>query len=272
MSTSHLEENNSSPLLTKIYGAGPPVLLIPGFASRANNWGMQYRALKKDFKVITVEKNGNGDLGQCDGGDYRIDLIAAELYQTVEGHGIRKVSILGSSMGAMIALEFALRYPEKVTCLILASLPLEQSPSLQYLKEKLIASTQERADEETFFKKLLPFFFSPNFIQNKRFEIYADFFIQNGASFSKKVLCSQMFAVNQWLESKRWMIGCSCPCLVIYGSEDRLTSGARGIEQAVRAFKKMEIKIIEGAGHAVQIERHQEFNKIVHEFLGRHTT
>ena len=31
----------------KIYGSGRPILLIPGFASLANSWGLQYRWLKK---------------------------------------------------------------------------------------------------------------------------------------------------------------------------------------------------------------------------------
>jgi pimeloyl-ACP methyl ester carboxylesterase len=128
---------------------------------------------------------------------------------------------------------------------------------------------RDSADGDSFFKKLLPVFFSPAYVNQDRFRIFTDFFIQNGTSFSKDVLIAQMRAVREWIESKSWVKGCPCPCIFIYGSEDQLITRENTKNELAASFSKSEVKIIDGAGHAVHIEKYREFNNVVHEFLTR---
>lgn len=253
----------------KIYGSGQPVILIPGIASTANSWGFQYRWLKKYFKIITVENKGIGKLGQNDG-SHSIAVVASEINEILEACCVTKTAILGSSMGAMIALEFAQRYPEKVSSLILASLPIEQTPALRHLNENINSSLQNSFDNGSFFKKILPVFFSPDFVKQDRFRIFTDLFMKNGTNFSIDVLWAQLCASREWIESKSWIEGCQCPCLFIYGSADQLVSKDDAVKQVTTVFNKSEVKIIDGAGHSAHIEKYQEFNEIVHEFLNMH--
>jgi len=252
----------------RAYGSGQPVVLIPGFAAKAGSWGFQYRWLKKYFKIITIENTGVENLGQCKGCQ-SINAVASEINRTLESYNITRTAILGSSMGAMIALEFAQQYPEKVSSLILASFPIGHPLSLKYIIEEL-DSPLHKSDGDCFFRKLLPVFFSPGFVKQDRFKIFTDLFTHDGTSFSKDVLDSQLWAMSEWLETKRWMRGCECPCLFIYGSEDQLISPEKTVKEIAKIFKKTDVKIINGAGHTVHIEKYQEFNNIVHEFFNKH--
>lgn len=250
------------------YGSGQPLVLIPGFAARANSWGLQYRWLKKYFKIFVIEisdvmKHGNQN------GNQNLAFIASGINSVLESCSVKKAALLGSSMGAMVALEFAQQYPDKVSNVILASLPFEYSPTLQDLTEDMNSFMQDPAGEDSFFKKLLPVFFSPAYVNQDRFRIFTDFFVQNGTSFSKDVLLAQMRVVREWIESKSWVEGCPCPCMFIYGSDDQLISKVNTENELAASFGKSEVKIIDGAGHAVHIEKYREFNNIVHEFLNR---
>ena len=248
----------------RIYGEGQAVVLIPGFASRANSWGFQYRWLKKHFKVITVENNALFG-SQADHNDYCIDQIVSDLNENLASYGISKTAIVGSSMGGMIALEFANRYPEKVASVVLATLPVEYNPALIHLADKLNSTV----GDDFSFNEFLPLFFSPDFVKQDRFKIFTDLFTQNGTGFSRNVLRDQLSVIREWIESKRWVEGCQCPCLFIYGADDQLVSSDEAIKRLKPVFDKSEFKVINGAGHVVHIEKHKEFNNIVYDFLKR---
>jgi len=187
----------------------------------------------------------------------------------LESCGVKKAALLGSSMGAMIALEFAQQNPERVSDLILASLPFQHTPSLQHLTEDMNSFIRDPSDGDSFFRKLLPFFFTPAYVVQDHFRIFTDLFMQDVTSFSKDVLFAQLRAVREWLESKRWKEGCQCPCLFIYGSEDQLISKDNTTKELATSFSKSEVRIIDGAGHAVHIEKYREFNNLVYEFMTR---
>jgi len=250
----------------RIYGSGFPVVLIPGFAAKANSWGFQYRWLKRYFKVITVEIKGISDTGQVKR-DYDLTAAVDDLTEILVSTGVTKTAIMGSSMGAMIALEFARRHPDKVSSLIAVSLPVAYNAAFSRIAEAMNSSND---DDEFSFKQFMPLFFSPDFVKHDRFKIFTDFFVPNGSSFSKEVLLLQLGMIREWLESRRWMDGCQCPSLFIYGSEDQLVSKDEALKQLVPIFKQSEFKIFAGAGHVVHIERYSELNDIVREYLVRH--
>ena len=115
----------------------------------------------------------------------------------------------------------------------------------------------------------MPLFFSPDFVKQDRFKIFTDLFMQNGTGFSRNVLRDQLSVIREWIESKRWVEGCQCPCLFIYGADDQLVSSDEAIKRLKPVFDKSEFKVINGAGHVVHIEKHKEFNNIVYDFLKR---
>ncbi|MEO0380374.1 MAG: alpha/beta hydrolase [Pseudomonadota bacterium] len=97
------------PLAAIVAGRGPSVVLIHGVGLRAEAWGAQIDALSANFRVIAVDMPGHGDSAGLPGApDLRSfsDIIAK--------HGDQQCVVIGHSFGAMIALDLAISYPERV--------------------------------------------------------------------------------------------------------------------------------------------------------------
>ena len=105
----------------RVFGEGDPVLLINGFASGMDTWNPPVLAsLAEDFRVIVFDNRGTGYSGSS-GEAYSIPLFARDTVALLDVLGLGSVRILGHSLGAMIALELVLRFPERVERMVLVS-------------------------------------------------------------------------------------------------------------------------------------------------------
>ena len=105
---------------------GPVVLFIHGIASAKEIWNRQYNLLEKGgYRVIGVDLRGHGSSSNPEG-VCTVDDHLADLCETLENIDIsQKINIVGHSFGAVLAVKFAEKYPEKVNKLLLASLPVK---------------------------------------------------------------------------------------------------------------------------------------------------
>ena len=96
----------------------PPLLLVHGGRDHCRNWDWVARALRRDWRILAPDLRGHGDSQWNVGGTYRMSDyvydIAQLVHQTMEG----PISIIGHSLGGMVALRYAGLYPEKVRRLI----------------------------------------------------------------------------------------------------------------------------------------------------------
>jgi pimeloyl-ACP methyl ester carboxylesterase len=97
-----------------VFGEGEPVILLHGGLANANYWGDQVRALEPRFRVIVMESRGHGRSSR-DGRPYSYDLMAADVIGLMDFLKVPKAAIVGWSDGAIIGLDIAMRYPERVT-------------------------------------------------------------------------------------------------------------------------------------------------------------
>jgi esterase len=101
-------------------GQGQPVVLIHGLFGSLENLGMIARQLQAEFDVISVDQRNHGRSPHS--AEMSYPLMAEDLAQTLDQLGLSRVALLGHSMGGKTAMEFALRYPERVSHLILADI------------------------------------------------------------------------------------------------------------------------------------------------------
>jgi pimeloyl-ACP methyl ester carboxylesterase len=110
---------NGESLHYEVAGEGAPLVLIHGWSLNLRMWDRQASELSRRFRVIRYDRRGFGRSS----GNEDITWDAADLNALLDHLGATKVHILGMSQGARVALQFARRYPDRVSSLVLHGPP-----------------------------------------------------------------------------------------------------------------------------------------------------
>lgn len=94
-------------------GEGETVLLLHGLGSCKTDWQPQIKALTHHYRVIAPDLRGHGATDKPSGG-YNIPQFAADVFNLLDALGCQQVHMIGLSLGGMITLEFATRYPQRL--------------------------------------------------------------------------------------------------------------------------------------------------------------
>lgn len=105
---------------------GRTVFFIHGTASNNLVWEKQFKLLDKSgFRVISVDLRGHGS-SKTKSGICTIDDHLNDLKETIDCIQITdKITFIGHSLGAVLALKFAERFPDMVDKLLLIGLPVK---------------------------------------------------------------------------------------------------------------------------------------------------
>jgi pimeloyl-ACP methyl ester carboxylesterase len=105
------------PVVSEDLGAGPPLILLHGLAGSARWWSRNLPSLSRFFRVIAIDLPGFGASHR--GHWLDLDEVADQLVATMGQLGIDRASVIGHSMGGLIAGGLAADHPERVDRLIL---------------------------------------------------------------------------------------------------------------------------------------------------------
>ncbi|WKW47116.1 alpha/beta hydrolase [Myroides sp. JBRI-B21084] len=100
------------------FGKGNAVLLVHGFLENETMWQKTTAALQKKYRVITVDLLGHGK-SDCYGYVHNMEEQADMLFGLINHLRLRKVTLVGHSMGGYVSLAFAELYPDNVRALVL---------------------------------------------------------------------------------------------------------------------------------------------------------
>ena len=95
------------------YGAGAPVILLHGGLANSDYWGDLIPALAPHYRVIVMDSRGHGRSTR-DAQPYGYDLMASDVIGLMDYLDIAKADIVGWSDGAIIGLDIAMRYPDRI--------------------------------------------------------------------------------------------------------------------------------------------------------------
>lgn len=108
-------------LHSRIEGEGNPLLIIHGFLGMSDNWksfGSLYAA--EGFRTHMLDMRNHGKSFHSD--EFSYEVMCQDVLEYCQEHNLRKVSIIGHSMGGKVAMLFATIYPERVEKLIIADI------------------------------------------------------------------------------------------------------------------------------------------------------
>jgi pimeloyl-ACP methyl ester carboxylesterase len=105
------------------FGRGRPVLFLHGWLGSWRYWMPSMEAVSHKHRTYALDLWGFGDSDKSKP-RYEISDYVTLLNNFTDNMGIREAPIIGHSLGAMIALEYAVRYPDRVSKLVTVSLPI----------------------------------------------------------------------------------------------------------------------------------------------------
>ena len=111
-----------------VRGAGPPLILLHGATSLgAEDFAAQLPKLSTGFLVHLPDARGHGRTRWDAAEGFRYDWLVDDLQAFADGLGLDSFHVLGFSMGAMTALQFASRSPERVRTMVVVGItPLRE--------------------------------------------------------------------------------------------------------------------------------------------------
>jgi pimeloyl-ACP methyl ester carboxylesterase len=150
-------------LSTTQAGVGPPVLAIHGLGATKGSFLPTLAALSDRFRVVALDLPGFGDSDKPIGASYDPRFFAGAVVDLLDALDLDRVDLIGNSLGGRVALEVALRAPERVgrLALLAPSLawrrPRRWAPALRLVRPELgLVQIAPRSAVEAIVRRLIP--------------------------------------------------------------------------------------------------------------------
>lgn len=257
-------------------GAGAPAILLHGLGATNASMLPTLRVLSGRYRVIAPDNPGFGDSAKPVA-PYHAAFFAHWLKDFMNAMGIEKTVLIGNSMGGRIAIETALRYPDRVTKMVLyaPSMAFQRMrqfvPIVKVLRPELallpmfVPRRQVRAT-------LLALFSKPQRIPPVWYEAAIDEFLRVFANpFGRVAFFSA--ARQIYLEDPRGKRGfwdrlpqVRQPALFLWGKRDILVPPAFA-RHVTQALPHAESITLDDCGHVPQFELPDTTHRLTHDFL-----
>src|SRR6266404_415428 len=133
---------NGLKMYYEVHGSGDPVVLLHGsFMTITNNWPQWIGELSKTRKVIAVEMQGHGRTADIKR-DFSYENLADDVAALLDHLKIPSADLIGYSMGGGVAMQCAIRHPEKVRKVVSISARFRQDG---LVKDSCLAPTPQRS-------------------------------------------------------------------------------------------------------------------------------
>jgi len=247
-------------------GSGSDILLIAGMGADHRDWALQRIFLKKHFRIISFDNRG---IGKSHGKNMGITIeeMAWNVGDLLKFINTDTVHIVGHSMGAMIAMEYAIKNPDRVESLILSSLPDHNADGHSNVIINELNTILESGCQKNFIQKFLSYIFSSEYQKTEQFKTLSEFMFRSHRTYNLQTIHNQLRAIKNWSQPCEIDGLVRCPCLVVYGSEDKFISSSIKNSSLTGLFPNASFNVVRGGGHALHIEKAKEFNDMVLDFI-----
>jgi pimeloyl-ACP methyl ester carboxylesterase len=244
-------------------GGNPAILLLHGLGATGASWSLQLPVLcEAGFRPLAPDAPGFGN-SQYDGRGWNIERVTAQMAELLSEFGTGAAHVAGLSMGGVIAQQFANDFPHLTKTLVLVSTfsvlrPDNLSGWLYFLRRMFAVSLLGLpAQAKVVAKRVFP---APN--QAALREIL----VTTIASADVRAYRAAMRSLGLF-DSRKWLHKIAVPTLILSGAQDTTVSPNRQkiLVEKIAGARRI---IVEQAGHAVNVDQADEFNRILLDFLG----
>ncbi|HXU99303.1 MAG TPA: alpha/beta hydrolase [Caulobacteraceae bacterium] len=100
----------------------PDLVLLHGYTGHARSWDAFAEAMTDRYRVLALDQRGHGETGWAPAEHYGVEDMADDLEAFVQALGLRAYSLVGLSMGGMVAMEYAGRRPKELAALVIVDI------------------------------------------------------------------------------------------------------------------------------------------------------
>ena len=243
-------------------GQGDPLIILHGLFGSSDNWYSLAKVFAERFQVFLVDQRNHGQSPHSSEFDYK--LLTEDILEFIREHGIKKPVIMGHSMGGKAAMNFAVRYPEQLSNLIVVDIvpkayPVHHDAILDGLKAIPLDSLASRNDADKILSDYVP---EPDVRQF----LLKNLTRKSGGGFEWKI---NLAAIDRNIEAMgegmKYSGKYDGPSLFIKGKKSKYY--AEGDEMLIQnIFPKAEFATLD-TGHWVQAEKPDEFASLVINYL-----
>ncbi len=250
----YLEEGRGAPVVF-VHGSGPGV-------NAYSNFFPNYRVIAAaGYRSVLPDMIGFGWSSKPTGIDYTFELFVPTLREFLDHLEIKRCVLVGNSLGGAISMKFAIDHPERVEKLVLMGPGGIESretyfkmPGIQKMVSQFVGSGFDKPGLKRLMELLAydPKFVTPELVE-QRFNVLQT---------QPKDVLARMAITD--LSPELWKI--KCPVLGFWGVEDQFCPSS-GYEKILRAVADSRFIMYSRCGHWAMIERSEDFNRYVLEFL-----
>lgn len=245
-------------------GNGPAVVLVPGLGGDHRLWHHQVPVLAGRFDVIAMDNRGAGQSVMPDE-PYTIATFADDLAGLLDALGIASAHVVGASMGGFIALEFALRHPDRLGRLVLCCTSPGGPRSVPIPQEAVEVLVQRTGDPRTDLLRSLALMTTEEYQRACPDAIEAHIVWRLAHPQPLYAYHRQLSAAAGHDASDR-LRAIRAHTLVCHGTGDRIVPSANAALLA-DGIPHARLRLFEGSSHLFFWEQAAEFNRLVIEFL-----
>ena len=233
-------------------GAGPPLVMINGYAATSEDWDPTFlAALAADFELICPDNRGVGS-SELGDEELTIEAMATDVEALLGALGLEAAAVCGWSMGGYVAQALAERSPSVISALALIGThpggPSYVSTGDADAFARLIDHSGTPREQAT---RLISVFFPPDRVAAADAEL-GETLAAARARLDHAALDAQVTALVAWRDREPPPLAAQPPALVIHGTHDRLVSVGNAAPLAERWGARLEI--FEQSAHAAMTQ------------------
>ncbi|HEV8430831.1 MAG TPA: alpha/beta fold hydrolase [Pyrinomonadaceae bacterium] len=244
-------------------GAGRPVVLIHGYPFNRSLWNEQIAALSSSCRVIAPDLRGFGESDSSDG-VATMSRMAEDIALLLDHLGVARVTLGSLSMGGYVTFAFYKQFASRVRALILADTRAQadteeaKQTRAQQAEKALAEGMAGIAD------MMLPKLLTPETV-TKRPEIVKrvrDMMLKT----KPEGAAGALRGMAQREDQTSLMSKITVPTMILVGAEDAITPVADS-EKMHEGIAGSRLVVLENAGHVSNLERTEQFNEALLDFL-----
>ncbi|MBA2557607.1 MAG: alpha/beta hydrolase [Chloroflexi bacterium] len=130
-----------------VEGAGPPMVMLHGATSSSlEDWSAQRPLFRRAFNLHLVDARGHAGTRWDARQGLDKDLLVDDLLAFADAVGLSTFHVVGFSLGAMTALTFATRFPERLRTALIAGIDVKREPRTRVARRLMDPERIEREE------------------------------------------------------------------------------------------------------------------------------